>query len=276
MATRTVKTKAKPGAKAKAAAPKAKPGAKAKAPVVKAKAKAPVAKAKAKAPVVKPTSVAKPKPPAPKVAAVAKVPVKLVAPTPVAVVPAAPLVPARVIPAAPAAELAADLPIGRLLEYGATFGKGRVAVQHLPAPLPLPSGRLALGEVDGARYELARQLPAGTYRLFVVRRGDGPEAPPVAIGMYCGRPPIARWVHAHRAGKKPPRTAAEAAAVELRHVVLADAAAPDAPAAELPRGDGAPRAMQPYWGLGPDGAPVCLVIDVGVITAGEWKTARPR
>ena len=55
-----------------------------------------------------------------------------------------------------------------------------------------------------------------------------------------------------------------------------DAAAPDAPAAELPRGDGAPRAMQPYWGLGPDGAPVCLVIDVGVITAGEWKTARPR
>lgn len=264
MATRTpVKAKAK--AKATKAAPRPKATRKAPAKPVKVASKAGKAKVVAKSTPAK----AAPKPLPAKAAPAAPRTPAVAAPSRA---PSPPAVPVRVLPAAPAGELAADLPIGRLLEYGAVFGKGRVAVQHQPTPLPLPSGRVALGDVDGARHELARQLPPGTYRWFAVRRGDGPAAPPVAVGMYCGRPPIARWVHAHRAGKKPPRSAAEVAPVELQRLVLADAGG----GSSVGLDDQGAASARPYWGLGPDGAPVCLVVELGVLTAGEWKTARPR
>lgn len=209
---------------------------------------------------------------------------------------APPASPPRVVPPAPAGEVAAELPIARLLEYGATFGKGRVSVTHLPSPLPLSSGRVALGGPFGPWHELARTLAPGVYRLFAVVRDGGPTPQPVAVGMYCGRPPIARYVHAHRAGrgkKAPPDTTPLA----LDELVIADAAGAGADEIQAPApgvglrhvvdvargavrlafdGKAGARPHRPYWGLGPDGAAVCLVIDLGVLTAGEWKSGKSR
>ncbi|MEZ4367473.1 MAG: DUF4241 domain-containing protein [Kofleriaceae bacterium] len=228
----------------------------------------------------------------------------------------APPPPVRVLPPAPTKELDAERPVARLLQHGEVMGKHRLETRHLPTPLALPTGRVALGDALSPDLRvLERRLPPGRYRLMVSVAGDGAEQRLAAIVMYCGRPPIARWVHAHLEGKRPPKAAADAptfaastfglcdaSAIDRVKPTLRDATAPGRvalDAALAPIGVGwahawhvfddatglalaafasskGPRTHAAYWGLDPAGQPVCLVIDAGLLAAGDWKQARAR
>lgn len=121
----------------------------------------------------------------------------------------APAVPVRVVPPAPPGELGAVRDVGRLLRHGEAFGAHKIEIRHLPNPVVVTSGRIAVADplTPASGRVLARQVPPGRFRVMVsVATVDGEQRIAAAV-MHVGRPPIARWVIAHYEGNKPPKSA---------------------------------------------------------------------
>jgi hypothetical protein len=209
----------------------------------------------------------------------------------------APVVPVRVVPDGPTGELAPARDVSRLLRHGEQFGAHRIEIRHLPTPVVVTSGRIAVADPRAPKggKVLARKVAAGRFRVMLgVARVDGEERVAAAV-MHVGRPPIARWVIAHFEGGKPPKSAEEPPVFdvggdtaafmdalvldELRALDDPSTFAPD-PAAERNLvafasgwGDGA---YASYWALDAAGHPVCLVTDFDLFTKAEWKVAKKK
>jgi hypothetical protein len=193
---------------AKSKKPAKKPAA-AKKPATKPAAKKPAAKK----PAAKPVKAPKAKPaPARKPAPIKEPPIRPVRPgiavRPLPPPPVVPVVPVRVIPPSPPGELAPARDVGRLLRHGEPFGPHKIEIRHLPVPVVVTSGRIAVADplTPASGRVLARQVPPGRFRVMIsVALIDGAQRIAAAV-MHVGRPPIARWVIAHFEGQKPPRT----------------------------------------------------------------------
>jgi hypothetical protein len=121
----------------------------------------------------------------------------------------APVVPLRVVPPSPAGELGAVRDVGRLLRHGEAFGDHKIEIRHLPSPVVVTSGRIAVADplTPASGRVLARQVPHGRFRVMLgIATIDGEQRIAAAV-MHVGRPPIARWVIAHFEGQKPPKSA---------------------------------------------------------------------
>lgn len=119
------------------------------------------------------------------------------------------MVPVRVVPPAPPGEIGALRDVGRLLRHGELFGENKIETRHLPTPVVITSGRIAVADplTPSAGRVLARQVPPGRYRVMLSVAHVDTEQRIAAAVMHTGRPPIARWVVAHFEGQKPPRSA---------------------------------------------------------------------
>jgi hypothetical protein len=114
-----------------------------------------------------------------------------------------------VVPPSPPGELAPERDVGRLLRHGEQFGPHKIEIRHLPLPVVVTSGRIAVADplTPSSGRVLARQVAHGRFRVMIsVALIDGEQRIAAAV-MHVGRPPIARWVIAHHEGGKPPRPA---------------------------------------------------------------------
>lgn len=130
-------------------------------------------------------------------------------PVPPPPAPVVPQVPVRVVPPAPAGELGAVRDVGRLLRHGEAFGDHKIEIRHLPSPVVVTSGRIAVADplTPASGRVLARQVPPGRFRVMISVATIDAEQRIAAAVMHVGRPPIARWVIAHFDGIKPPKSA---------------------------------------------------------------------
>jgi len=271
---------AKPKGAAKKAAKIAKPSVRPKAGTAKAATKSPAKKVQPTVPPTLPTVAVKPKK---------------------ATAPSIPLPPPPPPPPAHRDELIAPRDIGRLLRYGEPFGPHRIDVRMLPTQLPAASGVLAVMDPLVAKSWRAfdRPVAPGAFRvmLSVAKTSDkgGSKERLAAVVIHVGRPPIAKWVVAHYAKQKRPKSADDLPRVEVSgdFVALIDAGSGSpgvlaVPAStgvgpiEVPLTDGA-RALAfasgdgsyaAYWGVDAEDKAVCLVLDFDVFTQKDWK-AKP-
>ena len=269
----------------------------AKKPVAKKAAakKSTTKKAAAKKPAAKPAKAKKPVAPTLSITLDSRglaVVVNPNAPKPKPVVVAPPPPPVRLVPEGPDKELTAERDVARMLRYGEMFGAHRIEIEHSPTPVAMPTGTIALADVPtlitakrATETVLARRVAKNSFRVMHSLVKTGGVSRIVAAVMYVGRPPIARWVFAHAEGKRPPKTIAEAPSIEATNIAITDASLveklktgarmspPDLTGAvALTVGD-KPAAVTPYWGLSPEGTPVCLLLDFNAFTASEWRVA---
>lgn len=193
-------------------------------------------------------------------------------------------------------ELVAPRDIGRLLRYGERFGAQKIDVRWLPQQLPIASTQIALCDASAPKSwrVLDRPVPGGSFRVmlsYVV----GPDATErlAAIVLHVGRPPIARWTVAHHHGQRRPRSADQLPHIDVASgaLVIVDAGSGtpgaivsgDPPTLhEVALTDGRHALVVPckpgeyaaYWAIDATDKPVCLVVDLDVLTQKEWK-AKP-
>lgn len=219
-------------------------------------------------------------------------PARKAAPKPTA--PSLPLPPPPPPPPAVRDELEAPRDVGRLLRYGERFGTQKIDVRWLPQQLPIGSSQIALCDASAPKSwrVLDRPVPSGSFRVmlsYVV----GPDATErlAAVVLHVGRPPIARWTVAHYHGQKRPKSADQLPRVTVASnaLVIVDAGtgSPGAIAAapvlhDVALTDGRHALVVPckageyaaYWAIDAADKPVCLVVDLDVLTQKEWK-AKP-
>ncbi len=260
--------------------------------------KAKPAKAAKPAKPAKATKAAPPPPPKPKLPTVAKKPARPGRPS-------LPLPPPPPPPPPTRDEFDADRDIGRLLRYGERFGAKKIDVRMLQLALPLTSGALAVMDPGVAKSFKVFDRPTGSgvfrVMLSVARTpADKPNLPDkeqlAAVVIHVGRPPIAKWTIAHAKGQKKPKSEDQIPTwpVTTGNLVLLDAGSgsPGAIAVppitgvtpiEIPLTDGRRALLFPsgngeftaYWAIDAADKPVCLVIDLDVLTQKDWKAKPP-
>ncbi len=180
-------------------------------------------------------------------------------------------------------EQAAPRDISRLLRYGEKFGARRIDIRWLPTTLTVSGTTIALGDPGasargpaavgdrpappGASARvLERTVAPGRFRVMLAIAKDAAGGEQVAaVVVHVGRPPIARWTVAHFLGQKEPRSPDSLPVISITGDTLAIGSL----SLPVPAGN-----YTAYWAIDATDKPVCLVVDLDVLTQKEWK-AKP-